>query len=515
MKKFIMTLAVLCISLLSAGILECYAKTWYVRPRGSSGNLLSPWDGSSKEHAFHGLTGITWGSGGVSAGDTLVLCRGTGDPGEFPRTLSIGASGTSGNPIVIQSENAASPETIISEKQINWPGISGYDSTKTKTAGNYALGAPSNTEYVNISNIKVKNCGGIKFPNCFFVTLQNMKIENVYGGVLFEGGGNNLVENCDINNVVGYGIGLFGTNLATTTPINNTIIRNNKCGNSLDGDGITLHRSNDGNYYDIGGNNQVIGNISYDNQEEGLDITSGNPILIEGNETYNNGGRGAVIYHGAQNVTFIRNYSHNEGGLLMGQADGNVTVAYNIFDPGAHSGIIVTAGGNYKVYNNIFRSSGTAIKPATIDIREGAQRLDFQNNIVIATQTNGYLLRIASGTPASREAKFGHNCWWQPSGAQATAFYDAEKGSHAFSAFKAYSSVTDTLFVDALLNSDFTVTNSSPCIDAGTVISNESYIAKDYKGATAPNGTRDIGAIEGNKSAGLTAPKNLRVGTGN
>lgn len=63
------------------------AADWYVRP--ITGEYEGGEDGSSYANAFDGFSGITWGVGGVVAGDTLYVC------GTFREVLAVGASGTS------------------------------------------------------------------------------------------------------------------------------------------------------------------------------------------------------------------------------------------------------------------------------------------------------------------------------------------------------------------------------------------------------------------------------------
>jgi hypothetical protein len=71
-------------------------QSWYARPYGGTYGLE---DGTSYDNAWDGLTKIVWGTGGVDAGDTLYICGfHTNSNGHY---LPVGASGTSGHPIVI------------------------------------------------------------------------------------------------------------------------------------------------------------------------------------------------------------------------------------------------------------------------------------------------------------------------------------------------------------------------------------------------------------------------------
>ena len=474
-----------------------YAKTWYVRPMGYTYSF--PVDGSSKDHAFYGLANVVWGKAGVKSGDTLVLCRKTNDPKIFTRTLTIKTSGTKEGEIVITSENEDEPEIISTANRLNYPGIPDYSPSKIVQKGNIAIRADG-VNYIKIHHIIIKNCYGCKFTNISHLSIDNVICKNVAIAISLTGGSENLVQNCKIDHVVYCGIGLFGSAPLTTTPLKNCIIRNNECGNSLDGDGITLHCSNDAFSYSIGAGNQVINNLCYHNQEEGLDITSGTDILVEGNETYGNG-RCATIAHTAQKIVFKRNYSHDEPGVLIHPSPsegsiGDVSFLYNIIDSGNNSSLIISENKNYLVMNNLLRNSGSAVKPATVDIRLDVKHVDMKNNIIIAMQEKGYLLRLGYGTPASHNISFSHNCWWQPSGPLNKSFYDKEKSSYNFSEFSRAYNVTSDSFADPKIKDDFSLAGKSPCIDAGIVSGSFSSI-KDFAGKIIPLGEGvDIGPIE-------------------
>lgn len=69
--------------------------TWYVRPTAGE---YGAEDGSSYANAFDGASDITWGVGGVQAGDTLYVC------GTHYEELAVGGSGSAGNHITISGE---------------------------------------------------------------------------------------------------------------------------------------------------------------------------------------------------------------------------------------------------------------------------------------------------------------------------------------------------------------------------------------------------------------------------
>lgn len=108
------------------------AATWIVRPNtGEYGTE----DGSSAADAFDGFSDITWGVGGVQAGDTLKYCE------TFRETLTVGGQGTSSADITITREctDVGLDDGVISGSNVitAWDGVDGngeYPSTATFTA---------------------------------------------------------------------------------------------------------------------------------------------------------------------------------------------------------------------------------------------------------------------------------------------------------------------------------------------------------------------------------------------
>ncbi len=177
-------------------------------------------------------------------------------------------------------------------------------------------------------------------------------------------------------------------------------------------------------------------------------------------------------------VTFVRNYSYDEVGLLIGPEVGNVTILRNVFDSGIKAAIIFGHCTNYKILNNVFKSCGLGDKPATLRIVEEARDILFDGNIIIASERSSFLLRMSHGTPVSRNVQFKNNCWWQPSGSIALAFKDLNRGSYQFHAFQQYSTVSNNIFVDPGLKEDYTTDESSPCANIGIITSDDLPLKK-------------------------------------
>ncbi len=428
---------------------ETTARIWYVRPHGYKyGKDIN---GKSKENAFHGLNSIKWGKDGVQPGDTVLLCRNEEDPQFFTRTLEIGSSGLIGKEIIITSENEESPECIISEKQLNHPNFPLYNPNEKQQKGNYAI-IGKNIKNIKLRNIRIERCYGTHFYNCSNITIDHLIFENNTWPIEIKGGYGNVVKNCRMNKYFLAGIALIGSDPLTTIPASNCIIENNICIGGMNGDGITLHKNSEGIDYDIGAGNKVVTNVCNNNGEEGLDITSGTDIWVEGNETFHNT-RSTTIAHSAQDVYFTRNYSHDEPGVLIHPrisegSHGSVILSYNVIDSN-QSALTISSNRKYDIYNNILCSSGTSIKPAVVDIRLDASDINFVNNLIIAKKENGYFLRVAHGTLDEKNIRFMGNCWWKPNdqGLQ-NSFYDIENKSYSFFRFKQFDKVQGDYFAN-------------------------------------------------------------------
>jgi hypothetical protein len=107
-------LATILVLMLAAG--SAQAATWYVRPL-SQGEYGAE-DGTSYANAYDGFSDITWGEGGVVAGDTLYICgehRYATSGADFTTVteLKVGAAGAAGNYITIRGDYASDPGSII------------------------------------------------------------------------------------------------------------------------------------------------------------------------------------------------------------------------------------------------------------------------------------------------------------------------------------------------------------------------------------------------------------------
>jgi len=191
--------------------------TWYVRPSGGS---YGTEDGTSYDNAWDGNAGITWGVGGVVAGDTLYIC------GTHVERLQIGDDGTATNRIVVRGDYPADPGIIDGEGE-------------AITQGLWTNGA----DYIDIKNLTVRNISsGGAGSGIDIATSVGVRVQNITGtGCYFEAievvdSADTVIEDCTLTgNLVRAIVAYSATGQITNTIIRrNTITGNGRWGISLD-----------------------------------------------------------------------------------------------------------------------------------------------------------------------------------------------------------------------------------------------------------------------------------------
>lgn len=126
--------------LLSAG---AWGATWYVAPSGSGAGAT---DGSSIANRYNGFADITWGVGGVQAGDTLRVLN---DYGTYYERLSIGGSGTAGILIAVTGYSGANDtaDYAFIESTVDVAGDGCFSAATTYAASGYPWSLVSGEVY--------------------------------------------------------------------------------------------------------------------------------------------------------------------------------------------------------------------------------------------------------------------------------------------------------------------------------------------------------------------------------
>jgi len=239
---------------------------------------------------------------------------------------------------------------------------------------------------------------------------------------------------------------------------------------------------------DIGPNHIVINNECYNNQENGIDLTSGTDIIVEGNILHDNHEADLMLNYYVSNVKIRRNfiYSGNHHGIQIYGCGSGITLENNIiydphyctFEVGANPCESIT------LYNNTFVSTENSER-STIRIWPGANKVIAKNNIIESTAFNkpGKLILFGnSATPQNTNSDFSHNVWWRPDGNIVIPNELLDQGSL----------ISDPQLVNPE-KKDFHIQNFSPCIDTGIDVG----ISKDFEGNEIPQGfAPDIGAYE-------------------
>jgi len=226
------------------------------------------------------------------------------------------------------------------------------------------------------------------------------------------------------------------------------------------------------------------------NNNNGMLINSGNPIIIDGN-TFE-GTDHAIKIRGpeessAYSGTVVCRYNYfkdtgDDAFFYLGATSTDNEIYYNVFN-NIGDNCINLSGGTYEIYNNVFYDAYHDI----LETVTYATTVTVKNNIFYNIETNGYLVQFLAPNNNIGSSVFDNNQYYQSGGA--AAFYTPDGGADNFAQWKtatsqdANSAEADPLMTDPA-NDDFTLTMASPCIDKGTDVG----LAEDYIGIMVPTG---------------------------
>ena len=428
------------------------------------------------------LSAISWGSGtgNIGASDTAHLC------GTLTSTLTVGASGTSGNLITIKFETGAKfskaywgtdTSAAINAAGRNYITIDGGTNGIIENTDNgdsfgnqqitQAIEITSGTHYeiknltiqnlyVHVANVESTVRGRcINAVDSSYVSVHNNTLNNAY--FAFVGGttGSSNLTNIDIySNTISacstdIVVGLGGGSIDTVNIYNNTITMG-------------------ANWYEAANGNHV----------DGIHIwgLAGTAYAVSNVQIYNNNIGGDCGGHSTSTI-FLEYYVPNP--LIYNNVLWSVTHYPGdgyIFLKGTGSS---TSGA--RIYNNTINGMGSG---PGVEIT-GHTGVIFENNII--TNVPGFIL-LDDGT--SNMTTSNYNDFYPSSG----NVFTVGGTTHTLSYWQ------NTLGYDANsistnpnLNSDYSEKSNSPTVDAGTSIS--SVFTTDYLGYTR-SGTWDIGAYE-------------------
>lgn len=453
------------------------AATYYVTQSfQGTGNGLSYENSMSK--AAHNASSF-------SSGDTIYLC------GTFSEQIIPPSSGMENSPIVYRGD---------------CPSYSAIFIFSGSPPSNSAIKI-SGKSYITVQNISVPHAYEALqiIDNSSHIIIDGVTAvaaaeKDLYSGIYVASGHNIIVRNCTVSGTYLSGIVFYGSE---TNPISDSIIENNTVSEAITNDGITIHESAE--EYGAGSGNIIRNNVSFNNDEQGFDITAGNGTLIQNNVSYENGESGYVLWHSAENVIFDGNQSRNEKGLIVGPDSGNALIKNNYFNStGYATALSLDQGSSYNVFNNTLIASPASSADAPLIIKSAVDNVDVNNNIVVSAVAGSNLLR--SVHTGSETISYKNNCWYKEDG-NGSGFYmwtGDSYSNYGFDDFSLLGSSADDIFSNPLLANDYIISSESPCVDGGIALSD---VATDIVGTARPQGSvYDIGAYEYVSGTDLTAP---------
>ena len=488
---------VLILAILSMFSVDVFAEDIYYAQSQAGGNTGADCDNAKA------ISALTWGAGAgnIGAGDTAHLC------GTIGTAISVGASGSAGNPITIKFETDAKLSDDVWSSGANILLISGRTFITVDGGSNGIIEATANgtglTAQYNLNGVKVT--GTVSDITIKNLTIQNLYVRTAYSSDSgFTGSGINMdamtgsnflvdnvviskvetafwLTNAKVDNVTvsnndfshmegGFWVGnngaaLYVTNLSFYGNTINTYDDggDSSCSNAFaHGDGIHTWSYSGSNHDNIYIYNNTFGPAM------GACLQTTAWLYIEGQSTntlvYNN----KFLARDATQLSLITLADGVNASRTCGGAGGpcNGLIYLKCDGPGAPFTC------DYGVYNNTFATGdGNSYGSTGLNVGavNGSATVDVKNNIFTDGQAG---LWIQDMTVTNDYNLFYGNTSWD--------VRDGVAGAN-------------TVTADPLFDSNFTLQAGSPAIDNGADLS--AYFTTDYAGNTR-SGTWDIGAYE-------------------
>jgi hypothetical protein len=494
--------------------------TWYVRPSGGS---YGAEDGTSYVDAWDGFTNITWGVGGVIAGDSLYVC------GTHSEYLAIGASGSSGNPIIIRGDysgdagiiNVAGAISVcLSINSYSYITVDGLD---LRNATTRMLFVRSQTTSIN--NFVIQNCsftgnsGGIglqlycestynlsdvTISNCTFDTLDDDGIRFYFGtadgtGLIYT----ITIEDCTFASIANAGAACRGifiefSNIANALTANRLpyglTIRNNTF-NQINKSAIELSCK------DTASNlitNNTITDAGYGNnyKTNAVQLLGCKDITVEYNEISNTG----TTAEAGDGNAIIFDYANSDVNYLTEDSIARYNYCHDndVADPTCGAGVSFFRAKNCQAYYNLCVNNtrgmrvdsdagggctGNVIYNNTL-VGNDDDGLEFMTNAQTTTVTNNIIADNGgegADDNSANDPTFTYNCLYNNTGGNYSGF---TLGTGCIE--------TDPQILSVARN-NFRIGPASSCRNAGTDVS----LTRDFEGKHVPFSTaQDIGAFE-------------------
>ena len=430
---------------------------WYV-DRAANGNN----NGTSWADAWESFAAIDWGTGGVVAGDTVYISGGSTSETYF-ETLTVAASGRSGSPVTIDvGANSPSPArhdgtVIIDGGSTRASGIVVYNYDYITVNGLDGEGAYK----LLVRNHTGEAVGSVEVRNSSYTAIDYVRVDNGKSrGIFFDRADHSRIRGCDV--------------------------RTGRVNYPAQTDGLYLQFGNDNT---IENTVVVLGNADTTNHMDCLQVANQeNRLTIRGNwfEWTNGVGNSlsqTFIIEGSSD--WVRFYNN----VVLGGSNNPYQAA--LFKE--------ANGGAHYIWNNIIiaqHPTGIALKANSMtDAEFGA----IKNNIIYSS--NGYPVFLNT---AVTPTKMDYNLLYRSNGAYVSYMAGTNRTWEQHQA-AGYDNHGINAAPDYNPADEYRLNPTSPCIDAGTPISD--YFTTDRDGAARPNGAAwDIGAYEYVRSGPTNTP---------
>lgn len=452
---------------------------WYVSNDGADsndGSIGSPWQTLDKVTTEQGV------SGDIDIGDNIYFNRDDTFVGELDLRkggteadpMVIGAYGTGADPIINNSGGASDGNAVTI-----W-----YGSGGNFTIENLDIqGTDSNRNGIDIglngrTNVVIRNC-----------TFSNLEKFAVYAR-LIDG---LTIEHC---NSTGGGFYLEGDSneiLANTT-IHHCIINANGESSS---EGLVYHRDDSQN--GMGSGHYIHNNTVYNTHsgDKNYVFGCGSDFLVEYNYAWGTGQAAYGINHDVTNLTIQNCVSNDSGGFgIIIETVNNVIVRNNLvinstydpisFETNDGSGWANEDGytKNCTIYNNNFivPSDWNSVNRIISTQADYFDDTYLKNNLIVSFSSNPTFLYNAyvDTIPPSSELTFDTNIWYHGSGSSSSRW----NSSTVIMSLSSWQSHYPNDFFDdpelsSVTNNNYSLNASSPCIDAGTYLTETSDSGTD------------------------------------
>ena len=189
--------------------------------------------------------------------------------------------------------------------------------------------------------------GFVEVVNSTNITVKNLILTNNSQEVLFLWTNNSRIENVTVDYTSEYGICLYGSNNNILTTNNcgiylsgssNNILTNNNCGIQLGGSNDNTLENNiansvrirdmsgyDGIFLYSSNNNDLIGNIASNNDDNGIHLYFSSNNTLENNTVNSNIDNGVIVFGSSNNnLTGNTILDNGDAGIYMKESDSNV-----------------------------------------------------------------------------------------------------------------------------------------------------------------------------------------------